>query len=721
MSGMPNPRVSNRRRTIFLIFLLLVSNGLAFIALVLPEYERISALQLSVGEVAPQDIVAPQTITYVSQLRTEQQQEAAASQVAPIYSPPDTSIARRQMERLRVTLTYITSVRDDSYATLQQQESDLSALEDLSLNQQTIDNILELSDSRWQAVQQESIVVLEEVMRNIIRENQLGEARRSVPSLVSLSLPEDQAEIVAELVVGFVTPNSLYNSDLTEAAREQASAAVKPVDHTFLAGETVVLRGQVITSLDLEALQALGLVQPTSRWQDFAGAASLIILATLYLLFYLWREPKLVHDIRGLTLIVSLFLVFLFTARLVLPGHTILPYIFPMTAFSLTVATLFSSEPAMVFTLPLAVLFTYNLPHALDLTLYYLMGGFFGVLALGAARRLSSFFWSAIAIIFSGTMVIVAFRLPDINTDLIGLATLIGAALLNGMASAGLTVLLQYFLAQFLGQTTALQLMEISRPDHPLLQFILRNAPGTYQHSLQVANLAEQAAERIGADALLTRVGALYHDAGKAVDPVYYIENQVTNNLNPHDALDPISSATTIINHVSLGLELAHKYHLPRQIQNFIAEHHGTMITRYQYAKALEAVGGDESQVDQEKFRYPGPRPRSRETAILMLADGCEARVRAERPKDESTLRAVVKSVIEHRMSIGQLDETDLTLRDLDNLADSFTTTLRGLYHPRLEYPKVDKVTSPKIPPTPTIPVVPQQTPDIPTQTKADA
>ena len=263
--------------------------------------------------------------------------------------------------------------------------------------------------------------------------------------------------------------------------------------------------------------------------------------------------------------------------------------------------------------------------------------------------------------------------------------------------------MLQYFLAQILGLTTPLQLLEISRPDFPLLQFFLRNAPGTYQHSLQVANLAEQAAENIGADALLTRVGALFHDIGKAMNPTFFIENQAHGNLNTHDDLDPVDSSVAITQHVLDGIKLARKHRLPRRIDDFILEHHGTMLTRYQYSKAVEAAGGDETRVDASKFRYPGPSPRSRETALLMLADGTEARVRAGRPSNEEELRAIVRSAIEHAQTSGQLDHTQLTLSDLNKIAESFVTTLRGSFHPRIEYPKV------KAPPaSENIPTIPQ-------------
>jgi putative nucleotidyltransferase with HDIG domain len=286
--------------------------------------------------------------------------------------------------------------------------------------------------------------------------------------------------------------------------------------------------------------------------------------------------------------------------------------------------------------------------------------------------------------------VILIFRLPMPGFDAIGLATLTGASFFNGLASASVTILLQFVLAQFLGLTTPMQLVDLTRPDNPLLQTLLHDAPGTYQHSLQVANLAEQAAERIGADPLLTRVGALYHDIGKTPNAIFFIENQQLGFTNPHHELDPYASSEIIIRHVTDGLDLARKQRLPRRIHDFISEHHGTLITNYQYINAVNAAEGDESQVDKEQFRYPGPRPQSRETAILMLADGSEARVRAERPANEDDLRRLIREVVKDRVEHGQLDDTHLTLKDLNAITESFTTTLRGIYHPRVKYPKLN-------------------------------
>ncbi|HSF81156.1 MAG TPA: HDIG domain-containing protein [Anaerolineales bacterium] len=709
------------RPRLYYFLLFLVAAGLILFALVLPELVPLSVPSIQSGQVASQDILAPKDIAYESQVLTEQQRDAAARSVPLIFTSPDTSVARQRLEDLRTTLNYIASVRADTFASAEQKIADLAALEGIHLSQDTTETILALNDSRWQAVQQEAIAVLEQVMRSTIREDRLEEARRNIPTLVSLTLPESQAGLVAELVPAFVAPNSYYSESLTEAAREKARESVSPVTRTFKAGETVVQRGQIISQATLEALQKMGLVQSQFTWNKLFSAASLVVLNMSFLVFYMRRKPRLRKDARGLTLSAILFLIFLISARLVITRSTVIPYMFPLAAYSLTISVLFGLEPALVSTLPLAVMVGYGLPNGLELSLFYIVGSFFGVFAVGNARRLTAFFWAGSAIASSAAVLTVVYRLPQPNIDWLAVSTVIGSAFLNGFASASLAVLLQFLLAQFLGMTTALQLMEISRPDHTLLQLLLRNAPGTYQHSLQVANLSEQAAERIGADPLLTRVGALYHDVGKIQNPAFFIENQAPGTPNPHNELDPFSSAQIILSHVTDGLELARKYRLPVRIQDFISEHHGTLLTRYQYINAVNAVGGDESQVDQLKFRYPGPRPQSRETAILMLADGSEARVRAERPKDEAETRDLIQSVIQNRISAGQLDETNLTLHDLDVIADSFATTLRGMYHPRIEYPKLEQQAELIQDTNPTRPIIPRPASDPASLPKAES
>lgn len=679
------------RRQAFLGLIFLLFSGLVLLALLLPMSENLSEPPLLVGDVAPYDLHAPYASTFQSPILTLRQQDAAAAAVPAVYSPLDINIARQQLERLRNTIAYINSVRADPLATPEQKINDLSALDGIQLDADTVKAILSLSNNRWQAVAQETSSILDQIMREPIREDQLAAVDEKIPTLISLSFTEEQSSVITALVEAFVLPNSLYNAALTESARQQARQAEAPVTRSFVMNETIVQGGKVITVTDYEALQQYGLAQPVNRWQDIASSFGLtLITAAVFAYYFRYRLNQFTGDIgmRKVAIILILFLLFLFVARISIPGHAVIPYVYPVMGFTLVISALFSLELALLAVIPLAVLIPYGMPDAQILTLYYLLGSIFGIFVLGKARRLTSFFWAGAAIAISSAAVSMAYRITQPTADWVGLATLGLAAIINGIASASIGLIFHYYLAQFLGSTTALQLIELSRPDHPLQQLLMRNAPGTYQHSLQLANLVEQAAEVIGVDAMLARVGALYHDIGKILNPYFFIENQPAGNLNPHNDLDPEASAATIIRHVPDGLELARKYHLPRKLDDFIEQHHGTTLTRYQYGRALELAGMNKQLVDEEKFRYPGPRPSSCEIALLMLADTCEARMRAERPKDEKELHELIQSVVKDKLDLGELSDTELTLHDLELITASFTSTLRGVYHPRIQYPK---------------------------------
>jgi putative nucleotidyltransferase with HDIG domain len=682
------------RIRLFQVVLLTVTSVISYGALVLPELLLQTAVPLQPGDVSPSDFQAPHSLDYISKIRTEEARRAAEESVVPVYAPPNPGIARGQIERLRAALEYVALVREDGNSTPEQKAADITALTDVRLKPEIIESILALPAARWEAIQQEALSVLEQVMRRAIRDQELESTRRTIPSLVSLALNEEQATLVAELVTAFVAPNSLLSEGLTATARQSARESVEPVIQKYKAGEIIVLRGQVITPAEFEALEQFELIKEARPWQNYVGAAALVMMVAAFVhLYFSRRRLPFQFEARSLVLVALIFIFFIVSARLTIPNRTVMPYAFPLAAMGLLIATLFGLETGIVFTIALSILAPYNLPNALDLTPYYLFSSMTAVLVLGNARRVWTFFRAGMATALVGILALAAFRFPFVQMDAVALLQLPGAAIFSGLAACSIALLLQYFLAQALGLTTALQLIEISRPDFPLLQFFLRNAPGTYQHSLQVANLAEQAAEAIGADALLTRVGALFHDVGKSMNPMFFVENQQQDQLNTHEDLAPHESAEAIIDHVNEGLALAHKHRLPRRIDDFILEHHGTMITRYQYNQALKAAGGDESKVDKETFRYPGPQPRSRETALLMLADGSEARARAERPEDEEAIRRIVSSTIEVAQKQGQLDETQLTLRDLSIITDVFVNILRGTHHPRISYPKESPAT----------------------------
>lgn len=679
------------RHDLLALILLIVTSLTAYAVLVLPLSLRPSSLPLRAGQVSSQSFQAPTNVEYISSVRTNQARDTAERSVSPVYTAPDQSISRRQISRLRTALETVSNTRADAVLTPEGKQTELSRLPDLSLEIQTINLILNLTDTRWNAIQQDALRVLEQIMRSAVREEKIAEIQAGVPLLVSFTLNDEQASLVAELVTPFIVPNSFLSPELTDAARQKARQGVEPVTQTYLAGETVVPRGKVLTAADIEALETVGLVRPSNPLLEYLGAAALLMVVMAFVgIYFDRRRPIYYNDSRSLILIAVLFIVFLAAARLVIPNRAILPYVFPLPAFGLLIATLFGPGGALVLSIVISILAAFGLPNSLDLTIFYLIASLTGLLSLGKAHRISSFAWAAVVSSVAGMAVITAYRLPAGTLDWIGYLTLAGASLLNGGASASVALMLQYLLAEFLGLTTGLRLLEMSRPDAPLLQYFLRNAPGTYQHSLMVSNLVEQAAEKLGMDTLLVRVGALYHDVGKAVNPAFFIENQLPDNLNPHDDVDTATAAAGVIRHVTDGVVLARKYRLPGRIVDFMLEHHGTLLARYHYNRALNEAGGDESKVDVSKFRYPGPRPRSRETALLMLADNVEARTRSEGARTDAEIRAVVQKAVDFCQKEGQLADTRFTLKDLTVITEVFVTTLTGLYHPRIAYPAAE-------------------------------
>lgn len=659
-----------------------------FLSLVLPISLRQETSLLNIGDVAFQDINAPRTFSYESTILTEEAQKDAEKSVQPIYLAADPSITRKQVEKLRVVLNYFSAVRSDSYSTLGQKISDVQKLSDLTISSETAESIFSLDDEKWADIQAESLYLLEEMMRNSIREDQIATMQRNVSTQISFDFNETESGIINNIVTQMIVANSIYSNNATSEAIQSARENVQPVLKTYVAGETIVSSGEVIDALTLEALQELGYTEPRNKLMDYLSAALLTAVLIAFNALYIRRIRQTSGKrIQDLPIIAITFMVFLLAAKLIIPNHTILPYMFPLAAFGLTIASLYDYETGLIFSITLSILSAYNESSTIDLAIYYLVPTAIAIFILGRGRRITIFFMAGLAIGFSGSALVIAYRLLNSYLDFSGVSSLIGAAFINGFGSISLTLIFQYILSQLTGKTTALQLMDLARPDHPLLQELLINAPGTYQHSLQVSNLAEQAAKVINADALLTRVGALYHDVGKLKNPLFFIENQPTTQIDTHDKMNPAKASSTIIRHVEDGLKLAQEYHLPPQIQAFIKEHHATSLTRYQYNQAINE-SADPHKVDAELFRYPGPDPNSKETALLMLADGCEARVRAESPKTVEEIRKIVDGAIDHYLTNGYLAHTELTLDDLRLVAESFTKTLKNSYHQRVKYPE---------------------------------
>jgi len=473
-------------RTFYKVAIWVLTSILAFAALVMPIALRPSSYAFAVGTVASQDVTAPYDYTYASEVLTQKAKDAAAAEVGMVYLPSDPTITRTQIDNLHIAINFITSIRSDTYATVNQKLIDLTSLKSVQFSEPVADSILGLSEARWEAVQQEALNVLEQTMRKTIRDYQVEDMRNSIPTLINFSFPDDQAKIVVGLVSPFVIANSLYSEEETNQARAAAMNAITPVTKTYAYGQSIINRGQVITPEQYEALNIFGLIAPPNRSQELIAAGSLtLILAMFVLLYFRYRGLTVGNNLRHITVLAITMLVFLYGARLFIPNRAILPYFYPLPAFALIIGTLVNFESSLILTFVLSILAAYEVPYSLNVTIFYAISSLIGLLVLGKGKRITRFLLAGFAIAISGSLIIVAYRLTDTGTDLVGLATLISVTFLNGILAASAALLIQFLLSQMLGLTSALNLIELSRPDNPLQQYLLQNAPGTYQHSLQ--------------------------------------------------------------------------------------------------------------------------------------------------------------------------------------------------------------------------------------------
>lgn len=682
------------RLRVGIIWLALIIFAMLILVVRLPLSGQVT---LHVGDVATRDVVAPRRITYVSQIQTEQRRDMAANAVGDVYDPPQARIGRDQLTLAGQVIDYINTVRADSFADVAAKTKAIKAIEGLDLSDTVVNRIVTLPGPAWEKVATEIQAVLERAMREEIRENTLEDERRKVPARVRLDLADEDAAIVTAVVQDLLVPNSFLNPERTTQRRQEARDAVEPVSQTFERNEVILRAGDIVGALDVEALQALGLQQRTWSWLEFGSAAGFVVLLAIIFLYYLWRlEPELWLRRGDVLLIAAVMAVGILAARILIPVRTVAPYVFPYAALTILLSITLNSRVAMVATSVFMLVVGYLTGGSLEIMTYAFAGSMIGMLKVRRGERLASFAWGALYITAVNLFAILAFRIPSGEWDWRGLLELSGAALGNALIAMTVIVVGLYLLGALFGITTSLQLLEISRPTHPLLRQLLLKAPGTYHHTLIVANMAERAAEAIGADALLTRVGAYYHDVGKTIRPYFFVENR-TEGADPHARLDPYTSAQIIITHVKDGMDLAHKYRLPRRIIDFIPEHQGTLLVSYFYHQAVQQAGGPET-VDKTQFQYPGPRPRSRETALTMLADGAEATVRSRRPASIDELERIVGDSIQNRILSGQLDECPLTLADLAAIRGAFVDVLRGLHHPRVAYPSEAPAASSSIP-----------------------
>ena len=680
-------------RLVLLGAALVAVTGLVMLQPLLPTEQ----VMLEVGDVAPETIRAPYTLAYDSTIRREEEREAAAAGVEPIYTSPQGDLARQQLERAREVLDYLGSVRADPLASTAQKRAWVLAVPEFSvLTSDQIDSMLAMSDQSWDRLQLETLAVIGDVMRQEIREQEIGKTRDGVPRMISLDLSDEEAAVASALAQAFVVANSFLDPEATTRAQQAARESVGPVARRFEEDQVIMREGDRVRAIDIEALDQFGLRQPRTRWTDMVVAGALSILTVTIFYLYLGRfAPSVVWNGQKPLLLVLLTTFFVLGSGLMVPAGGVLRYLAPAPALAMLLTATLGRHAGAAAAVFLGIVTGFIADGSLDMTLYATAGGLIGALTLNRVERIGEVFRAGAFVALTHVGVLGILHLAadgSLPSDLIASAL---AGVVNGGISSSLALGALFLIGPLFDIVTTMRLIELSRPEHPLLQRMLREAPATYHHSLMVANLAEQAAEGIGANALLTRVGAYYHDIGKIARPYFFSENQ-TEGLNPHDRLDPETSAEVIVGHVSDGLKMARRYRLPSRVRAFIPEHHGGSRVSFLYQKAIQLAGSDDL-VNEEDFRYHGDKPQSRETALVMLADGCEAAVRSARPDSGEKIANIVDKIIDQRIEDGQLNESGLTLRDVEMIRQVFASALRGTFHPRIKYPETKKKEKPPV------------------------
>ena len=650
-----------------------------------------------VGDIAQATIRAPRAVAFVSEVQTDALRAQAERGVAPLYdytpesaaAISDAQVAQFRQEARKVDLAF---ALEDGLA----RRTALDPLfSELSPDART--TLVALDALRWATIREAGAQVLGERERVEIKDTEVVGEKAALPGRFPLAWTAAEKQLAAELVAPFVTPNSSYSKALTDAARTEASQAVAPVTVSIRPASVVVEAGVPVTPADAEALGALGL----DAGLDLVRGAGWLLLSTLLilvLLAWIWRfRRELWHRDNALFLVSLLVLAAVVTIKLA-AGRSILPYFLPLASVGIILAVLLGSGPAMVVQAIVAIIAGAANGSSLELATYFLIGGVAGIITIRRGDRMGLFIRAGVVIAIVNVLVIAVFSLLG-ERDLTGTAQLFVAGVASAAGSAVAAAGLVAVLGNIFGIATAFQLQELANPTQPLLRRLLTETPGTYHHSLMVGNLAERAAEAVGADPIVARVAAYYHDIGKLANPAAFIENQAGGG-NLHDDLDPETSARILRGHVTDGIDIAYRAKLPKALIAFIPQHHGTAKMSYFLEKARDdaaaSFGGRETNagaaaaaaVDEAPFRHAGPKPQTREAAILMLADSVEASVRSLSSHEEAAIRAMVARIVTERLEDGQFDECDLTLRDVERVREAFVAQLLGAYHQRIAYPQ---------------------------------
>lgn len=524
---------------------------------------------------------------------------------------------------------------------------------------------------------------LQEMMGAGIKQEQLAEFKANLrDSIQGMAVSNELKLLGTNIGVPRLKANLLYDRDKTMAEKNKAAESVEKV--IYKKGQFIVQAGQPVTESQIDMLSELGLLKDYRVDIPLIAGVALVVLISIaigviYLIFY---EKELLYQPH---LILMSGIILTLVAALAYAAALFNPYLMPSAMAGILLAVLINTRMGMIINIVMALLAGLLSGMQIAPVAMTLAGGMVGIGMLKSIQQRNSLVWAGIGIAGGNLLTIAAYEML-IQGGWLGPLTSSVWGILAGFVAAILTIGTLPIWENLFDVVTPIKLVELGNPNNDILKRLLMETPGTYHHSIIVANLAESAAEAIGANGLLARVGAYYHDVGKLERPYFFKENQLSID-NPHDELEPGLSTKIITSHVTDGLELAKKYKVPAVIQEFITEHHGTTPVVYFFHKARKQENGEPKLED---FRYPGPRPRSRETAIVMLADTAEAAVRSMTEHTPDKVEALIRKLIREKLDDGQFDDCNLTLRDMNTIATTFTGVFSGIFHERVKYPNVN-------------------------------
>ncbi|WEV18411.1 HD family phosphohydrolase [Clostridium perfringens] len=516
-------------------------------------------------------------------------------------------------------------------------------------------------------------------------EQDLKEAKKEYTDFISSSDLSDSEKAIALNFVNVVEPNFFYDKEKTDELIKETLKQVPPV--MIKKNQIVVSEGEPVTAHQLELLGTLGLLSDSASALYIYIALGVLVIIVMYLQYgYIHKYYPAINKEFSKIVMISILNVFpVILARLF---GMMSNYIIPLACMPMLITLLLNYKISLVFSMLNVILIGGAVGFNPNIIILAILNVVLGGTLLRKMQQRNDILYSSITVAVLSS--ILTFSVGTLTTnnfmEILADSTFAAAgAILSGILTIGV---LPFFESTFDIVTNA-KLLELSNPNNPLLKKLLMEAPGTYHHSILVANLAELAAEQVGGNPLLARIGAYYHDVGKTKRPYFFRENQF-GKKNPHDRLKPEVSSKIIISHVKDGSELAKEYNLPKTIHDFIVTHHGETLVKYFYLTVKNNSENPE-EVKEEDFKYPGPKPMSKEQGIVMLADSTEAAVRSINEPTEEKIEKMVNNIIDDKLASGQLDNCDLTLRDISKIKKCFLKALNGIHHERIEYPDDNK------------------------------